>query len=301
MKVRAALALLCCAAANVGCLAFHEGPLPGKPRVGEFADVDGAHVRFVDRGEGPPVVLVHGFASSLDVWDAVIDELAKEHRVLALDLKGFGWSSRPEGDYSPAAEARLVLGLMTARGIDKAAVVAHSWGSSVALSMALEAPERVTKLALYDAWVYEEQLPTMFVWARAGGVGEALFAAFYDERVEDKIPIGFYDPKYVTQPIVDGAEKALAFPGTKAAALAAVRGQRFAALQERYRQVKQPTLLLWGREDRVTFVTFGERLLRELPDAKMHVYPRCGHFPMVEAAAESTHDLVAFLHVGAEK
>lgn len=85
-----------------GCLSFHAGPLPGEPKTAQFAAVDDARLRFVDVGKGPPVVLIHGFASSLETWDLLIPELSKTHRVIALDLKGFGWSDRPEGDYSPS-------------------------------------------------------------------------------------------------------------------------------------------------------------------------------------------------------
>lgn len=288
------------AALLVGCApSFYDGIPPGGPKDAYYADVAGAHVRFVDEGEGPPVVLIHGFASALDTWRGVMKELKKSHRVLALDLKGFGWSSRPDGDYSPQAEAQLVLALMDQRNVKSAAVVAHSWGSSVALAMTLAAPERVTRLALYDAWVYEEQLPTTFLWARASGVGEALFDAFYAERPADKIARAFYDPKtYVTEPFVEEVERALDRPGTTAAALAAVRGQRFEDVQKTYATIKQPVLLLWGREDEVTLLPFGERLARDLPRARLVVYPRCGHFPMIEAASASNDELARFLDEG---
>jgi pimeloyl-ACP methyl ester carboxylesterase len=278
-----------------GCLSFHSGPLPDEPKTATFANVDGARVRYIDVGDGPPVVLLHGFASSLNVWEDLIREVQKTHRVLALDLKGFGWSDRPEGDYSPAAQAALVLHLMDARKIDRAAVVAHSWGASVALAMSLAAPERVTRLALYDAWVYEEQLPPTFYWARADGLGEAIFGMFYNQRVEDKIALAFFDKKYVTQKLVDSTEQAIDRPGATAAALAAVRGQRYSRVQERYKDVLQPTLLLWGREDKVTTLAYGERLSNELAHAKLVVYPRCGHFPMIEAKAPSTSELLSFL------
>ena len=167
-----------------GCMMFHPGPLPGEPKTATYAEVNGVRIRYLDVGQGPPVVLIHGFASSLETWNGVVPALAKTHRVIALDLKGFGWSGRPEGDYSPRAEAELVFGLLDQRGVDRAAVVAHSWGASVALEMALAKPARVTRMALYDAWIYEEQLPTFFIMARASGVGETLFRLYYGERVE---------------------------------------------------------------------------------------------------------------------
>jgi pimeloyl-ACP methyl ester carboxylesterase len=286
-----------------GCLTFHQGPMPGEPADATFAEVEGARVRYIDVGprDAPAVVLLHGFASALETWTLVVPALSEKHRVLALDLKGFGWTDRPEGDYSPQAQARLVFALMDARGIDRASVVAHSWGASVALAMALAEPARVEKLAIYDGWMYEEQIPTTFHWARAGGVGELLIALFYDQRADEKMGLAFYDRRYVTEPLVEAVEEALQRPGTKAAALAAIRGQRFSEMQARYPTIQQDTLLLWGREDQVATLANGERLSKELPRARLVVYPQCGHFPMIEAHAPSTRDLVKFLEPASHK
>ena len=111
-----------------GCATFHEGALPGSPENATYATIDGVRVRYTDVGAGSPVVLVHGFASSLETWTMVTPELAKTHRVISLDLKGFGWTSRPEGDYSPEAQAKLVRGLLDQRGVTRAAIVGHSCG-----------------------------------------------------------------------------------------------------------------------------------------------------------------------------
>ena len=313
-----------------GCLSFHQGALPGAPASARYADVDGVHVRFIDTGEPgeanakaeaksdadanananananadagakakaerPTVVLVHGFASSIDVWTAVVPALSQTHRVIALDLKGFGWSDRPEGDYSPEAQAKLVWHLLDQRGVTRTSIVAHSWGSSVALAASLQSPERVNKLALYDAWVYEEQLPTFFHWAQTDGVGEALFGLFYKERADERIALAFFDKKFITEKLVESVDSQLERPGTTAAALAAVRGQQYGDTQRRYRGIDKPTLLMWGREDLVTPIRYGERLVRDLPNAKLVVYPRCGHFPMIEALNASNRELVQFL------
>lgn len=283
-----------------GCVSFHRGAMRGEPDDATFAELRDARVRYRDEGpEGAPaIVMIHGFASSLETWLAVSPSLRERYRVLSLDLKGFGWTDRAEGDYSPEEQARIVLALMDARGIDRAALVAHSYGSSVALQIALLAPERVTRIALYDAWVYSDQLPTFFHVARADGIGEAMFATWYGERAEDRLALAFYDERYVTMALVDDVQRALERPGTYAAALAAVRGMHYEQVEGRYREIEQPVLLQWGREDRVTPLAYGERLLRELPDAELVAHPRCGHFPMIEAIDASNHRLAAFLDAG---
>ncbi|MCU0697821.1 MAG: alpha/beta fold hydrolase [Myxococcaceae bacterium] len=294
IAVQVGLGALLAACAS-GCLAHHTGAMPGEPADGTFVSVEGVRVRYLDVGEGPAVVLLHGFASSIENWVAVIPALKGKHRVLAVDLKGFGWTDRPVGDYSPAAQAALVRAVMKERGVDKAAVVAHSWGSSVALAFALAYPEATERLALYDAWVYESQLPSMFQLARAKGLGEFLFAAFYSERGDERLANAFYDPEIIPEKLVEDVERAMERPGTRAAALEAVRGMRFFEVEGRYSSIKAPTLLLWGREDIVTPLSVGERLSRELPNARLVVYPRCGHFPMIEAIAASNRELVTFL------
>lgn len=280
----------------LGCATFHKGPMPGEPKDATYAQIGNTRMRYTDQGKGPAVVMIHGFASSLETWDLVAPQLAQKHRVITVDLRGFGWTDRPENaDYSPIGQAKLVQDLLDQRGVEKSAIVAHSWGTSVALVMALQQPHRFTRLALYDAWAYEEQLPTAFIWARADIVGEIMWDWYYKERGEDKLAQAFYDKRFITQKLVDDVDFALDRPGTVAAALAAVRGMRYDLWEARYKTIKQPVLLLWGREDNTATVAVGERLNRDLPNSRMIVYPRCGHLPMIEAASQSNADLISFL------
>lgn len=290
LAIAAAIVLACAA-----CPGYHAGPLPGAPADARFVDVDGVHVHVRDVGAGPAVVLVHGFGASMDLWRGVQDALAVDHRVIALDLKGFGWTSRPEGDYAPPAQATLVWHLLDQLGIDDVAIVGHSWGASVSLAMALAQPQRVRRIALYSAYVYEAQVPAFFRWARVDGVGEALFALYYRERAEDRAPLAYHDERFVTQTRVEHIEDELNRPGAVAAALATVRGQRYADVERRYATITAPTLLLWGDDDRVTPLRFGRRLAREMPHADLQVFADCGHIPMIEAANQTTRVLAAFL------
>ena len=285
-----------------GCLAFQTGAMAGEPEDARYVVLDGVRVRYAELGpeDGAPVVLVHGFASSLETWAPVLPALAAAgHRAIALDLKGFGWTERPPGDYSTEAQARLVLALLDHLGVRGASFVGHSYGAGVVLRLALIAPERVRRIALYDAWAFADQLPPFFHVARADGIGEAAFALWYGERAEDRMAMAFHDPRFLTMELVDAVEAALRRPGTYAAALAAVRAMHYEQVEARYREIAVPALLLWGREDRVTPLSTGERLVRELPGARLVVYPGCGHFPMIEHAAQSTAELVRF--VGEER
>jgi uncharacterized protein (TIGR04551 family) len=293
--MKGVLAAAACVVALAGCPSFHAGPLPGAPGDATFVDVDGIHVRYREAGSGPAVILLHGYGASLDTWITVQPAVAAHHRVIAIDLKGFGWTSRPDGDYSPAAQAQLAWHVLDKLGVDRVAIVGHSWGTSVALAMAVSHPERTLRVALYDAYVYDDQVPSFFRWAQTSGLGELLFSLFYTERIEDRAPLAYYDERWVTQARVDRVERDLDRPGTTAAALAVARGHHFAALHEQLRTFTRPVLLLWGAEDEVTPLAFGHRLVNELANASLKVYEHCGHIPMVEAHHASTRDLIEFL------
>ena len=290
VRVLAVVALAC-----ASCATFHAGKLPGTPADATFVDVDGVSVRYREAGSGPAVVLIHGYGASADHWAPVIPALAVHHRVIAVDLKGFGWTTRPDGDYSPAAQAALVWHVLDKLGVSDVAIVGHSWGSSVALSMAVAQPARVRRVALYSAYVYDEQVPSFFRWAEKPGIGEALFTLLYRQRIEDRAPLAYYDERWVTQERVERVEDELARDGTVAAALAVARKHQFGALHEKLRGFPRPVLLLWGENDEVTPVGFGQRLVAELPNARLVTYQRCGHIPMVEAHNPSTRDLARFL------
>jgi 2-hydroxymuconate-semialdehyde hydrolase len=262
-------------------LSFHRGALPGEPYTATFTEIDGTRVHFIDEGQGPAVLLLHGFLSPLETWKGLIPVLAKRHRVIALDLKGFGWTDRPEGDYSPEAQARLALGLLDQRGIDRVAVIAHSWGAFVALAMALMAKERVSRLALYAA-LQAEEFRTAPLWIRSSDIARA--------KAREMLSIGFYDENNVPNDLVDALERAFQHPGTMAATRAVLRD--FTAAESSYGLVTQPILLLWGLRDALTPLKYGERLASHLPNAKLVAYPRCGHFPMIEAKSASDSDLL---------
>jgi len=293
-------ALLAAALTLSACHSFHAAPLlyeSAAPEGVGFVEVDGVVLRVREAGSGqaPAVVLLHGFGSSLDTWHSVVPKLAMSHRVIAIDLKGFGRSARPPGDYSPSAQAALVLGVMDALKVPRATIVGHSWGGSVALSLARMARDRVQRVAIYGGFVFDEQVPPYLRWGQVDGLGDLVFAMSFRERPDERLARAFYDPDRLEERYVERVIEDLERPGTIAASLAAVEGMDFAGLVAALPEVTQPALLLWGREDRVSPPVYGERLASLLPRARLIVYPRCGHFPHVEALEASTQALLTFL------
>lgn len=291
----AALALALSAAS---CATFQTAPIDFGVPAASYHESQGRGRTFVlDRGQGPAVLLIHGYGSAHVVYLSLIDRLvAAGYRVIAVDLPGFGLSDRREGDYSPQALAALLVEILDARGVGQADVIAHSWGSSIALRLALDHPDRVRRLVLTSAWVYEEQLNPFIRWARVRGVGEALYTLFYRERAADRYEMSWYAPElFVTQDAVDAVERMLARPGTVRAALEAARQMRYGEVQRRYHELEHETLLVWGRFDEVSPIEVGHRLEVDLPNARLVLLDRCGHVPMVERAGAYDHEVMTFL------
>jgi pimeloyl-ACP methyl ester carboxylesterase len=271
-----------------------------------LATVDGFQLHYdvvstpsgVEGGEGKPVLFLHGYSSFLNMWYPTAVGLGPGYRAILVDLPGHGLSDRREADYSPQGVAATLWKLMDQLGEGTIAVVGHSWGASVALAMALQRPGRVSKLALVDGWVYEEQNNTFMDWAQVHGVGEALYGAFYDQQAELRYMMAFAEPeKWVDQDVLDPMLRMMErFPGAKAAGLAVVRALgRLPEQEPRYRTVTQPALLVWCREDQVSLPHYGERLASELPGARYEVIPQCGHLAPIEQTPRFVLLLRSFL------
>lgn len=122
-----------------------------------FADVNGVRLHVTEAGEGPPLVLLHGWPQHAGCWRTLIPQLADRHRVLAPDLRGFGRSDAPPGDYAKATLAADVVALIEAEGLGPVRLIGHDWGGWISLLLALERPdvvERVVALDIGPPWAH---------------------------------------------------------------------------------------------------------------------------------------------------
>ena len=124
--------------------------------------VDGVNLHVAQAGTGPPLLLLHGWPQHWWSWRHLIPALARDHRVIAPDLRGWGWSDAPPGDYAKSTFAQDIVGLLDAEGIDRVKVLAHDWGAFSAFLLGLGHPERVQRLVALDIvppWVGKARSP----------------------------------------------------------------------------------------------------------------------------------------------
>jgi pimeloyl-ACP methyl ester carboxylesterase len=259
----------------------------GTPQsLSQYIEVWGKSVRFVDVGDGHPVVLVHGTGGAWEVWRENIGDLAGRHRVIALDLPGFGESEPLDGRHDPPAHAQVVSELLRRRGVAPAVVVGHSLGGLVCLHLALSHPEQVASLILVDSGGLP--LPRRRIWAIAAGL-QAVRILMRSRRVTDAIrnttvirqaALGFVvrTPNAFDAELLDGAFLWMRAPGVGKSITAAARD----VVVHRLRDVGQPTLLIWGEFDRLLPIRLARRMADAVPNATLKIIKACGHSPNIE-------------------
>ncbi|HEY0081119.1 MAG TPA: alpha/beta hydrolase [Pyrinomonadaceae bacterium] len=271
-----------------------------------FAEVGGVRVHYQEAGvEGaPPMILIHGFCASTLVWSDVLLTLAEMgFRVVAPDLVGFGFSGKPrEGEYTIEAQARVVVGLMEHLGIERAALVGSSYGGAVAAVCALEWPERVERLVLVGA-VTNDAAKRQLLLRVAGApvLGEVLSPLLIDSRRLIKWRLRkIYangNAHLLERARLDSQYLPLRYADTQRAILLTLRRWNASRIEREAASITQPTLLIWGEQDRDIPLRYGERLHAQMPNARLVVFRRCGHLPQEERPEEFAGLVAGFCKV----
>ena len=252
------------------------------PLVEHRATVFSQRIRYVEAGAGPALILVHGLADSLEVWRAEIDVLARRHRVVALDQIGFGLSDKPLLSYRAQTLVDFLDEFMRVLGVQHATLVGNSLGGWIAALMSIEHPERIDALILVDS-AGMASLP--------GALGPKVLRALRLASVEDLQvlgPLSFADPRFYTP----GEALRKAFAERVAAGDGYTIGQIMDSISRgddvldgQLDRIRCPTLVVWGREDRLIPLRFAEQLHQGIPGSRLTVLDRCGHEPQVECPA----------------
>jgi pimeloyl-ACP methyl ester carboxylesterase len=265
---------------------------------GDFVRVGGQLVHAERSGGGEPVVLLHGFGASAYSWRKVIPALAAGHRVVAVDLNGFGYTQRPRSreSYTREGQAKLVLETMDALGIARAHIVGHSYGGGITLYLAQTHPERFRSMVLVDssAPTYANDrrsraaalrpLDALFVRAfalRPGAVRKALLRSFWDDsKVTPELVRAYAD-----RVAVEGA--GYAFYGLTAPAPPGPPVE--------LEKIEIPTLVVWGAHDELIAPEEGRRAAARLPHSEFVLLAGSGHLPMEEQPEALLRAVLPFL------
>lgn len=270
---------------------------------GEFVDLDGARLYYYaagSRGAGEPVVFVHGFATSGHLWSDVVSLMPAGHRLIVLDLLGYGRSDPPATrPLTLRAHAERVVALLDVLRVPSACIVGHGVGGGVAQALAVDWPERVSRLALLASIGFGDWATRDVLLARATlPITRHLPPAWLLSMVRSELERGFGDPSRASHSIAKYV-RPFATPDGRATLvrhIGALDTRETAAIARRLSEVRCPTAVLSGAQDPFLSAALGERLARAISGATFEVVPDTRHF-LPEDAPRQVADALAALCV----
>ncbi len=248
----------------------------------------------------PTILLLHGTASSLHTWEGWVKAMSPSWRVVRLDLPGFGLTGPyPSGDYSPAATVDFLERFADAAGLKRFVIAGSSLGGQAAWRYALRRPDRISGLILIDATGYPQNLSTTSAVALQLAampiISELMRWAPIEGMVDSSLKDVYVDDSLVTPELVSRYSDLMRRPGNRVALGDRARSAQPSTGWEQLRQLKVPTLILWGAQDTWVPLSMGERFKQDIPGSELIVYPNLGHLPMEEDPVTTARDAMAFL------
>ena len=259
------------------------------PPVGNFINVDDTQVHYLERGHGTPLVLLHGNTLRLEdfIANGLIDRLARNHRVLAFDRPGFGYSERPRNRlWTAAAQAAVLRKALVQLGVDRPIVLGHSWGTLVALELALISSIDVRRLVLISGYYFatprlDAVLAAPVAIPVLGDVMRYTVSALSARLLLGRTVKAMFAPQPVPLNFINVLNREMLLRPVQIRANAedaAYMVSSASALQRRYAEIHAPAVILAGAADKVVDPeTHARRLHVELENSQLHVLRGVGH------------------------
>ncbi|MBB2960931.1 alpha/beta fold hydrolase [Methylobacterium sp. R2-1] len=258
------------------------------PPIGRFMTVNGVRLHYIERGQGEPLVLIHGNGTMIQDFlvSGIVDELANRYRVIVIDRPGYGYSERPRALWTPRAHATLFQAALERLGVAQAVVLGHSWGSLVAVALALQAPQLVRNLVLASGYYYPTLRADVFLFSPpaipvVGDVMRYTVSPVVSRLILPGLIKSMFAPAQVPERFDRMFPIALMLRPSQlraAAEDAALMTPVTVELQGHYRELRLPAVIITGADDQIADVgRQSERLHRELADSEFIAVPGMGH------------------------
>lgn len=268
-------------------------------------DYRGVKINYYEAGQGPPIILLHGFAGCAYSWRFLAPALAEDHRVFTIDLKGHGTSDKPDdGNYRLRDQADMVASFIRRKNLQDLTIVGHSMGGGVAIMTYLKLREdqfkSIKRLVLIDSAGYPQKLP-WFIWlAKMPGVG-TVGGKLFSPRFASYLVLRrcYYDDKRITEEQINTYAYYGSQPGAREAMVQTARQIVPADMDDlvtQYKTISVPVLIIWGEEDKVVPLIVGQKFKRDILDSQLVILPKCGHMPPEEEPGETTRQVRRFLN-----
>jgi pimeloyl-ACP methyl ester carboxylesterase len=255
------------------------------------------------KGEGKPLILIHGYGAGIWVWEKQIEALSQGYRVYALDLIGHGFSDRPKIPYTEETYIHCLRDFMDGLKIEKATLVGNSMGGGVAWAMAIRFPQRVDRLVLIDCVppdVLDQVKNESFRMLRA--IKDIPFLPYLAMAARNKSSIRqillecISDTRLITLEVVKRQYQLSKIKGTPWVLYSTLTQAKEALkLRDQFSQIRKPTLFIWGERDLIFPPQLGETLHQAIAGSRLLKIERSGHIPMWETPGEVNQAILEFL------
>lgn len=260
----------------------------------KYIEVNGLRTRYASAGEqGPALILLHGLGASLETWWCNIDALGQHFRVIAPDIVYFGKSAKPQREPNHAAFVEFTMALMDTLGIERAVLVGNSMGGAIAAKTAMLHPNRVPGLVLVNSAGFGQEVAWWLrlrsvVNARPQGTPPAWLIRIGLKQIFD-------DPDRVSAELLEKlvandrdpeAQKSYRRVLSIGVNWRGLKPEMLREIRDAAHEIRVPTLIVWGKQDRVVPVQHAKVAHSKIPNARLHVFDKCGHTPQIEYPAE---------------
>lgn len=253
------------------------------------------HIRYLEGGQGPAVVLLHGIFAEKDHWVDFARALGGRYRLIVPDLPGYGNSTRIEDEpYDYATQTRRLTALFDALGIERAHLAGSSLGGTLAALLALQQPQRVHSVAFIGA-PHGIRAPRPSAMDREIDAGRAPLVARDAVAFERMMNLIFERPPFLTYPVLHDAQAQAVHRAPSNLRLWNEQLRDRYLLHDHIGKLQAPLLVLWGEQDRMFDASAADILQKLLPPARVERLPGLGHLPMMEAPTETARRYAAFL------
>src|SRR3954469_2724975 len=258
------------------------------PPIGRFLDVDGVRLHYIERGSGEALVLIHGNGTLIQDFtiNGLVDRLSERYRVIVIERPGYGYSARPRRLWTPQAHATLFEDALRQLGVEQAIVLGHSWGTMVAVSLALQAPRLVRGLVLLSGYYFPTARMDVALNTPLAvpGIGDALRHTISPPLARLMLPGGIR-AMFAPAPVPERFDRLfpkdlMVRPIQLRASMedAALMTPSVMELEQHYRELKLPVVILTGGDDQIADVDRqSKRLHKEIPQSELTVLPGLGH------------------------
>ncbi len=269
----------------------------------ETIEINGHTIFYTMKGEGKPLLLIHGYGAGMWVWEKQMEVLSRFYRVYALDVIGHGFSDRPKISYMPETYIHFLRDFMDGLGIEKATLIGNSMGGGIAWATAILFPEKVDRLILIDcvppdvlAQVKNESFRTLVAIKGIPILPYLVISARSRSSMKWVLVECVSDAKLITPEVVNRQYQLSRVKGTTWVLYSTLKNAEEALkLKDRFPLIHQPTLFIWGERDAIFPPRVGEALHQAVAGSRLRVIEKSGHIPMWETPDGVNQAILDFL------